>query len=94
MNQSVNHQASCDRTSAHAVRSLQLVSLEQTKDNNHAEKRGKKRQQMYLFQRHDTHQLPDAGDIGVTETQQGEQSVCLSDERGQHDSVSAQLSLV
>lgn len=49
---------------------------------------------MYLFQRHDTHQLSDTGDIGVTETQQGEQSVCLRDERGRHDSVSAELGLV
>lgn len=51
---------------------------------------GKKTQQMYLFQRHDTHQLSNTGDIGVTETQQGEQSVCLSDERGQHDLVSVE----
>lgn len=43
---------------------------------------------MYLFQRHNTHQLSNTGDIGVTEAQQGEQSVCLSDERGGHDPVS------
>lgn len=55
---------------------------------------GKKPQQMYLFQRHDTHQLSNTGDIGVTETQQGEQSVCLSDERGRHDLVSVELILV
>lgn len=54
----------------------------------------KKPQQMYLFQRHDTHQLSNTGDIGVTEAQQGEQSVCLSDERGRHDLVSAELILV
>lgn len=35
----------------------------------------------YLLQRHDAHQLPDTGDIGVTEAQQGEQRVCLSNER-------------
>lgn len=49
---------------------------------------------MYLFQCHDTHQLSNTGDIGVTETQQGEQSVCLSDERGRHDPVSGELILV
>lgn len=49
---------------------------------------------MYLFQRHDTHQLSNTGDVSVTETQQGEQSVCLSDERGRHDPVSVKLILV
>lgn len=38
------------------------------------------KRRLYLFQRNNTHQLPDAGDIGVTETQQGEQSVSLSND--------------
>lgn len=56
--------------------------------------KNKKQKQMYLFQRHDTHQLSNTGDIGVAETQQGEQCVCLSDERGPHDLVSVELILV
>lgn len=35
----------------------------------------------YLLQRHDAHQLPNTGDIGMTEAQQREQRVCLSNER-------------
>lgn len=41
----------------------------------------KSKKWLYLFQCHNTHQLTNAGDIGVTETQQGEQSVGLSNER-------------
>lgn len=43
--------------------------------------RKSKMEWLYLFECHDSHQLPDAGDVGVTETQQGEQSVCLSKDR-------------
>lgn len=79
MNQSANHRASCDRTTAHAVRPSHPVSLERTKDDKHHQQR------MYLFQRHDAHQLPNTGDISVTEAQQGEESVCLRGERERED---------
>lgn len=95
MNQSVNHEASCDRTTAHAMRSSHPAAPPRTKDKGHVDKReGGGVSKTYLFQRHDAHQLPNTGDIGVTEAQQGEQSVCLSGEGGEHDPVSVQLVLV
>lgn len=98
MNQSVNHEASCHRTSAHAMRSSPPAAPQPTKDKRHADKReeGKKRNKSkkYLFQRHNAHQLSNTGDIGVTEAQQGEQRVCLSGDRGEHDPVSGALILV
>lgn len=39
------------------------------------------KRELYLLQCHDTHQLSNTGDIGVTETQQREQSVGLSNKR-------------
>lgn len=48
-------------------------------------KRWKKR--LYLFECHNTHQLSNTGDISVTEAQQREQSVCLSNER-ERDTIS------
>lgn len=47
---------------------------------------------LYLFECHDSHQLPDAGDVGVTETQQGEQSVCLSNDR-EEDTIQALINM-
>lgn len=56
----------------------------------------KSKKWLYLFQCHNTHQLTNAGDIGVTETQQGEQSVGLSNERGErgHDPVSVRCAVL
>lgn len=85
MNQSINHDASCDRTTAHNMRSSHLAVMPHYKKHAYKEKNGswekKRKKEMYLFQCHDTHQLSNTGDIGVTETQQREQSVGLSNER-------------
>lgn len=95
MNQSIKHDAHCDRTTAHNVRSPWLVVMlhyriilrEVTK--KHADKE-KTQENHYLLQCHDTHQLSNTGDIGVTESQQREQSVGLSNdrEREEHNPVS------
>lgn len=39
MNQSVNHEASCDRTTAHAMRSSHPAAPPRTKDKGHVDKR-------------------------------------------------------
>lgn len=87
MNQSIKHDAPSDRTTAHNMRSSQLAVMphyrikprEVTKKHTAEEKTKTKR--FYLFECHNTHQLSNTGDIGMTETQQREQSVGLSNEK-------------
>ncbi len=90
MNQSIKHDAPCDGTTAHNVRShltshrndaLQAETKRADKNMQINKNMTRKKKWLYLFQCHNTHQLSNTGDIGMTETQQGEQSVGLSNER-------------
>lgn len=76
MNQSIKHDAENNCPQRELITARFHATLQtQTTGND---------KKLYLFQCHNTHQLSNTGDIGVTEAQQGEQSVCLSQERVEH----------
>lgn len=62
-----------------------LYSLKLTEvTKKQADEGEKNKENHYLLQCHDSHQLSNTGDIGMTETQQREESVGLSNDREKH----------